>query len=83
MRLFVFASFLLLLVTQISFYNQAGVFVTTIMLTFFLGISCLAATMLCEAMARIPDNENFEKVGSITCDSSKDLFLTPQRSPEN
>eukprot|EP01102_Stenamoeba_stenopodia_P021176 TRINITY_DN845_c0_g1_i4.p1 TRINITY_DN845_c0_g1~~TRINITY_DN845_c0_g1_i4.p1 ORF type:complete len:552 (+),score=101.86 TRINITY_DN845_c0_g1_i4:287-1942(+) len=42
-------------------FQQSGILVTTIMLTFFLVISCLAATMLCEAIARIPDNENFEK----------------------
>ncbi|EGG16957.1 hypothetical protein DFA_07938 [Cavenderia fasciculata] len=42
-------------------FQQAGWLMTLLSLTFFLLVSCLASTLLCESLALIPGNRTFEK----------------------
>ncbi|EGC36373.1 hypothetical protein DICPUDRAFT_31960 [Dictyostelium purpureum] len=42
-------------------FQQSGWFLTILSLTFFLIMSCLASTLLCEALTLIPGNKKYEK----------------------
>lgn len=42
-------------------FQQAGWIPTTIALLFFMVVSCLASTMLCEAISCIPNNQQFDE----------------------